>query len=222
MLFDVLFLILIAAGVPVVAVTGFVLGKFTPDARQKAAAAFAVAMIVLETARFFVNAALYDGAVTPRTDLKFNIVTVLTILAPFAVFCKRHAAALRSTFALLLCAPVVFAVMRPECYINPLDENGVIKAAYDLQIGCAITLGVLFLLQQRAAIGAMNTVWACLALLLYAGLDALTIWYWEWDIAFDITWYLTHLISLAGVGVLYGVYALLRRLLARPQPKPRS
>lgn len=110
----------------------------------------------------------------------------------------------------------MFAVIRPACYINELDAvNGVGKALYYLQAGFSFALGILFLRGQGWSIRPLNIAWACLAVLVYAGIDALTIWYWEWNIAFDWVWYLTYAISLVTVAAVYGVVLLLRRAMLK-------
>ena len=89
--------------------------------------------------------------------------------------------------------------------------NGVGKALYYLQSGFAFTMGLCFMFEQKWSVRPLNIAWACLAVLVYAGVDALTIWYWEWNIAFDWVWYLTYAISLVTVAAVYGVVLLLRR-----------
>lgn len=93
--------------------------------------------------------------------------------------------------------------------------NGVGKALYYLQAGFSFALVILFLRGQGWSIRPLNIAWACLAVLVYAGIDALTIWYWEWNIAFDWVWYLTYAISLVTVAAVYGVVLLLRRAMLK-------
>lgn len=215
MAFDIFFMFLIAVAVPVVAFTGVKLSG-RKELYGKLVVAFSVALLAAELVRFFTNASLYGGAITPKADLKFNFMTILTILGLFAAFNKKYSEGFRSTFVLLLFVPLVFAIVRPACYINELDAvNGVGKALYYLQAGFSFALGILFLRGQGWSIRPLNIAWACLAVLVYAGIDALTIWYWEWNIAFDWVWYLTYAVSLVTVAAVYGVVLLLRRAMLK-------
>ena len=212
MAFDIFFLLLITAAVPVVVFAGVKISG-RKDLYGKLIVAFSIALLAAELVRFFTNAALYEGAITPKADLKFNFMTILTILGLFAAFNKKYSEGFRSVFVLLLLVPLVFAVIRPSCYVNELDAvNGVGKALYYLQAGFSFTLGILFLRGQDWSIRPLNIAWACLAVLLYAGVDALTIWYWDWNIAFDWVWYLTYAISLVSVAAAYAIVFLIRRL----------
>ena len=196
MAFDIFFMFLIAVAVPVVAFTGVKLSG-RKELYGKLVVAFSVALLAAELVRFFTNASLYDGAVTPKADLKFNFMTILTILGLFAAFNKKYSEGFRSAFVLLLFVPLVFAIVRPACYINELDAvNGVGKALYYLQAGFSFALGILFLRGQGWSIRPLNIAWA---------------WYWEWNIAFDWVWYLTYAVSLVTVAAVYGVVLLLRR-----------
>ena len=213
MLFDILFMLIIAIAVPVIVCIGVKLSVRKPSYKNLAIA-FTVALLAAEVVRFFCNASLYDGAITPKADLKFNFMTVLTILCLFATFNQKFSQGLRSAFVLLLLVPVVFAIMRPECYINALDEvNGVGKALYYLQIGFSCTVGLVYMAEQNWKLRAVNLLWAGLAVLLYAGIDALTIWYWEWNVPFDAMWYLTYVIALLSAAIVWVVFFQLRKYL---------
>ena len=85
MLFDILFMLIIAPAVPVIVCIGVKLSVRKPSYKNLAIA-FTIALLAAEVVRFFCNASLYDGAITPKADLKFNFMTVLTILCLFATF----------------------------------------------------------------------------------------------------------------------------------------
>lgn len=204
-MFDSLFLVLISIFVPIIVFTGFKIYKCINY--KKFLIVLSLVLLALEIIRFFCNAAFYQDAETPSYDLKFGFITVLCILSLFATFnnSKIAGGGFRSVFVLTSLAPIVLGLFNPNVYVNALDVNGVCKAIYMIESGVTLTIALFYVLDKDMKIGAWNILWASLFVLIFVGIDALTIWYWKINTAFDLMWYLSWLIVILTIPVVFGI-----------------
>ena len=213
-MFDLLFFILISVFVPVIVFAGLKVYRVTDF--RKITIGVSIAILAMEIIRFLCNAALYPEAETPKADIKFGYITVLVILILFATFRGgRSGKVFRDVAALTAFVPIVFAIMRPSGYINELDVNAVGKALYMLECGFALTAGLLYVTGEKRPFGIAGICLACAAIAIYAGIDAFIIWYWETGVAFDLSWYLTWIVSLLTAPLVFAVERSCRRLIRK-------
>ena len=205
---DILFLVLIAVFVPIIVFVGMKIYDYKNI--RKVVIALTFVFLALELLRFFCNARFYDNATTPKGDVKFVIVTVLCIFSLFATFNnnKYLGNLMRNVFILTALAPIITAIFYPITYINALDVNGVCKAFYMLECGFTLTLALLYVKERDIKVHPWYLLWSSLFVVLYAGVNALTIYYWTIDIALNWLWYVSWVVVLATVLIVYGVNRL--------------
>lgn len=176
-MFDSLFLILISIFVPIIVFTGFKIFKCSNY--QKFLNVLSIVLLALEILRFFYSTTFYTDAETPKEDLKFGIITILSIFSLFATFNNSKIKdSLRSIFVLVSLSPIILGLFDPSIYINSLDVNGVCKAMFMVQ--CGLTLAIaLFYVLDNLKINPLNILWSVIFILIYVGINSLTIWYWK-------------------------------------------
>lgn len=208
-MFDILALVLITVAFPVIVLVGYKCLKGGVD-KTKAGKAFALTLLFLELLRFFYNAKLYQGAITPAVDLKYSYVTLLTVVALFAAFHKGKFGALCKNVTVLTClVPLVIGIFNPAVYTNALDTHAVIKGAYFVQSGVAVLLAILFL---DGVPSVLHTLIAFAFVLFYAFLNFLANTYFKTGVAFDLGWFLQMGTAAVSCFVLYAVCFFVAKL----------
>ena len=197
---DILFLVLVMLCVPAVVMTGVKIYK--PESTKKLLKGLTLAFLGLELLRFFVNASLYENAATPKSDIKYGLITVLCAVALFATFINGKFAknTLRAIFSLTVLTPVVYAVFFPQSYINPLDvaAGALCKGCFMTECGLALTLAVLYFLESEDCFAnPLNIAYSAAALVVFGGIDAFIIWYWNLGIPMNYMWFVNYAVMLA-------------------------
>ena len=209
-MFDSLFLILISIFVPIIVFTGFKIFKCTNY--QKFLNVLSIVLLALEILRFFYSTTFYTDAETPKEDLKFGIITILSIFSLFATFNNSKIKdSLRSIFVLVSLSPIILGLFDPSVYINSLDVNGVCKAMFMVQ--CGLTLAIaLFYVLDNLKINPLNILWSVIFILIYVGINALTIWYWKMNTEFNLLWYMSYLTVVISIAVMFTIYYIYKFL----------
>lgn len=205
---DGLFLTLISIFVPVIVFTGV---KIYNGNAGKLKMVLTLVFLGFELLRFFCNAAFYEKAAAPSGDIKFHYITLLCIASLFVTFHSGKLAGngvLRNIFCLTALAPILFGLFDSRIYINALDGNAVCKAGYMLECGLALTLAVLYLSEKKVKMRAWDILWAVVFLLMFVGMDALCIWWWEKPIAYDLMWHFAWAACMLAVPVCFGLNRL--------------
>lgn len=209
-MFDSLFLILISIFVPIIVFTGFKIFKCSNY--QKFLNVLSIVLLALEILRFFYSTTFYTDAETPKEDLKFGIITILSIFSLFATFNNSKIKdSLRSIFVLVSLSPIILGLFDPSIYINSLDVNGVCKAMFMVQ--CGLTLAIaLFYVLDNLKINPLNILWSVIFILIYVGINALTIWYWKMNTEFNLLWYMSYLTVVISIAVMFTIYYIYKFL----------
>lgn len=209
-MFDSLFLILISIFVPIIVFTGFKIFKCTNY--QKFLNVLSIVLLALEILRFFYSTTFYTDAETPKEDLKFGIITILSIFSLFATFNNSKIKdSLRSIFVLVSLSPIILGLFDPSIYINSLDVNGVCKAMFMVQ--CGLTLAIaLFYVLDNLKINPLNILWSVIFILIYVVINALTIWYWKMNTEFNLLWYMSYLTVVISIAVMFTIYYIYKFL----------
>ena len=209
-MFDSLFLILISIFVPIIVFTGFKIFKCSNY--QKFLNVLSIVLLALEVLRFFYSTTFYTDAETPKEDLKFGIITILSIFSLFATFNNSKIKdSLRSIFVLVSLSPIILGLFDPSVYINSLDVNGVCKAMFMVQ--CGLTLAIaLFYVLDNLKINPLNILWSVIFILIYVGINALTIWYWKMNTEFNLLWYMSYLTVVISIAIMFAIYYIYKFL----------
>lgn len=209
-MFDSLFLILISIFVPIIVFTGFKIFKYSNY--QKFLNVLSIVLLALEILRFFYSTTFYTDAETPKEDLKFGIITILSIFSLFATFNNSKIKdSLRSIFVLVSLSPIILGLFDPSIYINSLDVNGVCKAMFMVQ--CGLTLAIaLFYVLDNLKINPLNILWSVIFILIYVVINALTIWYWKMNTEFNLLWYMSYLTVVISIAVMFTIYYIYKFL----------
>lgn len=209
-MFDSLFLILISIFVPIIVFTGFKIFKCSNY--QKFLNVLSIVLLALEVLRFFYSTTFYTDAETPKEDLKFGIITILSIFSLFATFNNSKIKdSLRSIFVLVSLSPIILGLFDPSIYINSLDVNGVCKAMFMVQ--CGLTLAIaLFYVLDNLKINPLNILWSVIFILIYVVINALTIWYWKMNTEFNLLWYMSYLTVVISIAVMFTIYYIYKFL----------
>ena len=209
-MFDSLFLILISIFVPIIVFTGFKIFKCSNY--QKFLNVLSIVLLALEILRFFYSTTFYTDAETPKEDLKFGIITILSIFSLFATFNNSKIKdSLRSIFVLVSLSPIILGLFDPSVYINSLDVNGVCKAMFMVQ--CGLTLAIaLFYVLDNLKINPLNILWSVIFILIYVVINALTIWYWKMNTEFNLLWYMSYLTVVISIAVMFTIYYIYKFL----------
>lgn len=209
-MFDSLFLILISIFVPIIVFTGFKIFKCSNY--QKFLNVLSIVLLALEILRFFYSTTFYTDAETPKEDLKFGIITILSIFSLFATFNNSKIKdSLRSIFVLVSLSPIILGLFDPSVYINSLDVNGVCKAMFMVQ--CGLTLAIaLFYVLDNLKINPLNILWSVIFILIYVGINALTIWYWKMNTEFNLLWYMSYLTVVISIAIMFAIYYIYKFL----------
>lgn len=209
-MFDSLFLILISIFVPIIVFTGFKIFKCTNY--QKFLNVLSIVLLALEILRFFYSTTFYTDAETPKEDLKFGIITILSIFSLFATFNNSKIKdSLRSIFVLVSLSPIILGLFDPSIYINSLDVNGVCKAMFMVQ--CGLTLAIaLFYVLDNLKINPLNILWSVIFILIYVGINSLTIWYWKMNTEFNLLWYMSYLTIVISIAIMFAIYYIYKFL----------
>lgn len=209
-MFDSLFLILISIFVPIIVFTGFKIFKCSNY--QKFLNVLSIVLLALEVLRFFYSTTFYTDAETPKEDLKFGIITILSIFSLFATFNNSKIKdSLRSIFVLVSLSPIILGLFDPSVYINSLDVNGVCKAMFMVQ--CGLTLAIaLFYVLDNLKINPLNILWSVIFILIYVVINALTIWYWKMNTEFNLLWYMSYLTVVISIAVMFTIYYIYKFL----------
>lgn len=209
-MFDSLFLILISIFVPIIVFTGFKIFKCTNY--QKILNVLSIVLLALEILRFFYSTTFYTDAETPKEDLKFGIITILSIFSLFATFNNSKIKdSLRSIFVLVSLSPIILGLFDPSIYINSLDVNGVCKAMFMVQ--CGLTLAIaLFYVLDNLKINPLNILWSVIFILIYVGINSLTIWYWKMNTEFNLLWYMSYLTVVISIAIMFAIYYIYKFL----------
>ena len=209
-MFDSLFLILISIFVPIIVFTGFKIFKYSNY--QKFLNILSIVLLALEILRFFYSTTFYTDAETPKEDLKFGIITILSIFSLFATFNNSKIKdSLRSIFVLVSLSPIILGLFDPSIYINSLDVNGVCKAMFMVQ--CGLTLAIaLFYVLDNLKINPLNILWSVIFILIYVVINALTIWYWKMNTEFNLLWYMSYLTVVISIAVMFTIYYIYKFL----------
>lgn len=209
-MFDSLFLILISIFVPIIVFTGFKIFKCSNY--QKFLNVLSIVLLALEVLRFFYSTTFYTDAETPKEDLKFGIITILSIFSLFATFNNSKIKdSLRNIFVLVSLSPIILGLFDPSVYINSLDVNGVCKAMFMVQ--CGLTLAIaLFYVLDNLKINPLNILWSVIFILIYVGINALTIWYWKMNTEFNLLWYMSYLTIVISIAVMFAIYYIYKFL----------
>lgn len=209
-MFDSLFLILISIFVPIIVFTGFKIFKCSNY--QKFLNVLSIVLLALEILRFFYSTTFYTDAETPKEDLKFGIITILSIFSLFATFNNSKIKdSLRSIFILVSLSPIILGLFDPSIYINSLDVNGVCKAMFMVQ--CGLTLAIaLFYVLDNLKINPLNILWSVIFILIYVGINALTIWYWKMNTEFNLLWYMSYLTIVISIAIMFAIYYIYKFL----------
>lgn len=209
-MFDSLFLILISIFVPIIVFTGFKIFKCTNY--QKFLNVLSIVLLALEILRFFYSTTFYTDAETPKEDLKFGIITILSIFSLFATFNNSKIKdSLRSIFVLVSLSPIILGLFDPSIYINSLDVNGVCKAMFMVQ--CGLTLAIaLFYVLDNLKINPLNILWSVIFILIYVGINSLTIWYWKMNTEFNLLWYMSYITVVISIAIMFAIYYIYKFL----------
>lgn len=209
-MFDSLFLILISIFVPIIVFTGFKIFKCSNY--QKFLNVLSIVLLALEILRFFYSTTFYTDAETPKEDLKFGIITILSIFSLFATFNNSKIKdSLRSIFVLVSLSPIILGLFDPSIYINSLDVNGVCKAMFMVQ--CGLTLAIaLFYVLDNLKINPLNILWSVIFILIYVVINALTIWYWKMNTEFNLLWYMSYLTVVISIAIMFAIYYIYKFL----------
>lgn len=187
---DSIFLVLISIFVPIIFFTGVKIYALENTGKLKRIVT--LVFLGLELTRFFCNAAFYPKAATPSQDIKFHYITLMCIASLFVTYNSGKLAGnglLRNIFCLTALAPILFGLFDSRIYTNALDVNAVCKACYMVECGLVLTLSILYRAEGQVKISAPNILWAAMFLLLFAGMDALCVWWWKKPMAIDAVWY---------------------------------
>ena len=209
-MFDSLFLILISIFVPIIVFTGFKIFKCSNY--QKFLNVLSIVLLALEVLRFFYSTTFYTDAETPKEDLKFGIITILSIFSLFATFNNSKIKdSLRNIFVLVSLSPIILGLFDPSVYINSLDVNGVCKAMFMVQ--CGLTLAIaLFYVLDNLKINPLNILWSVIFILIYVGINALTIWYWKMNTEFNLLWYMSYITVVISIAIMFAIYYIYKFL----------
>ena len=209
-MFDSLFLILISIFVPIIDFTGFKIFKCTNY--QKFLNVLSIVLLALEILRFFYSTTFYTDAETPKEDLKFGIITILSIFSLFATFNNSKIKdSLRNIFVLVSLSPIILGLFDPSVYINSLDVNGVCKAMFMVQ--CGLTLAIaLFYVLDNLKINPLNILWSVIFILIYVGINSLTIWYWKMNTEFNLLWYMSYITVVISIAIMFAIYYIYKFL----------
>lgn len=209
-MFDSLFLILISIFVPIIVFTGFKIFKCSNY--QKFMNVLSIVLLALEILRFFYSTTFYTDAETPKEDLKFGIITILSIFSLFATFNNSKIKdSLRSIFVLVSLSPIILGLFDPSIYINSLDVNGVCKAMFMVQ--CGLTLAIaLFYVLDNLKINPLNILWSVIFILIYVGINSLTIWYWKMNTEFNLLWYMSYITVVISIAIMFAIYYIYKFL----------
>lgn len=209
-MFDSLFLILISIFVPIIVFTGFKIFKCSNY--QKFLNFLSIVLLALEILRFFYSTTFYTDAETPKEDLKFGIITILSIFSLFATFNNSKIKdSLRSIFVLVSLSPIILGLFDPSVYINSLDVNGVCKAMFMVQ--CGLTLAIaLFYVLDNLKINPLNILWSVIFILIYVGINSLTIWYWKMNTEFNLLWYMSYITVVISIAIMFAIYYIYKFL----------
>lgn len=208
-MFDSLFLVLISVFVPVIVYSGFKIFKCKDY--KKFLVALSLVFLAVELIRFFCNAALYEKGVTPSSDMKLGFITVLCIISLFATFNNSKFAGgglLKNMFILTSLAPIVLGLFDSNVYVNQLDVNAVCKTCYMVECGLVLTIALFYVFRDDSKFSTINLLWASLFILVFVGVNALTIWYWKIGTAFDVMWFMSWLTVVLTIPIVFGVYKL--------------
>ena len=209
-MFDSLFLILISIFVPIIVFTGFKIFKCSNY--QKFLNVLSIVLLALEILRFFYSTTFYTDAETPKEDLKFGIITILSIFSLFATFNNSKIKdSLRSIFVLVSLSPIILGLFDPSIYINSLDVNGVCKAMFMVQCGLILAIALFYVL-NNLKINPLNILWSVIFILIYVVINALTIWYWKMNTEFNLLWYMSYLIVVISIAVMFTIYYIYKFL----------
>lgn len=74
-----------------------------------------------------------------------------------------------------------------------------------IESGVTLTIALFYVLDKNLKISAWNILWASLFVLVFVGIDALTIWYWKTNTAFDLMWYMSWLTVILTIPVIFGI-----------------
>lgn len=205
-MFDSLFLIIISIFVPIIVFTGFKIFKCTNY--QKFLNVLSIVLLALEILRFFYSTTFYTDAETPKEDLKFGIITILSIFSLFATFNNSKIKDnLRSIFVLVSLSPIILGLFDPSIYINSLDINGVCKAMFMVQCGLTLTIALFYVL-DNLKVNPLNIIWSVIFILIYVGINALTIWYWKMNTEFNLLWYMSYLTIIISIPLMFAINQL--------------
>ncbi|MGN1201239.1 MAG: hypothetical protein ACI4R8_03165 [Candidatus Caccovivens sp.] len=215
-MFDKLFLVLISVFVPIIIFAGCKV--YNCKSYKKLLTILTLVLLGGELIRFFCNATLYTKAVTPSEDIKFHFITILCIISLFATFNKgKLGNFFKNVFCLTALAPIIYGLFNSQIFINALDSNAVCKVLYMIECGLVLAIALFYTLEFGLKINAWHILWSALVILAFAGIDALTIYYWEIAISFDLIWYLAHAIAVVAVPICFALNRLYFYIKAKKQ-----
>ena len=214
MIFDILALLLVCIFFPVIVYSGIKIYK--PKSYKGLIIGLSIAFLCMELLRFFYNASLYDGGVTPADDIKYSFITILVIVCMFATFSSGKVRKLsRGLFCLTSLIPVVLAITNSSIYTNVLDTYAVTKALYFLEAGIVLTIALLYVIQDKTEFSPWQILWSIILFVIFVGLDLLVIFFWRTEAIIDTTWYIGMAVSVVTIPLVYGVNVLVNKLIKK-------
>ena len=176
-----------------------------------------ITTLSLELFRFFYNASFYDQAKTPSGYLTFSYITFLIVFGLFAVYNNSKLGGFfKKTFMLTSLVPTVFALFASRVYLSQmvevegvlqsLDKYSVLPCLYFIECGLLITLGILFLLDNRFSSVkelSLNMVYSLGVYAIYTLISIATKYAWEIEYSYDLSFYLSIFIPVLSIVVVY-------------------
>lgn len=207
-IFNSLFLVLVSLCMPIIVFVGFKI--YNGKNANKLLIGLTLAFLVFEILRFFYSATFYEKASVPKSDLKFGFITIMCVVALFATFNKSKffVQTVRQIFVLASLGAIVIGIFIPNAYINALDINGVCKACYMIECGLILTIATFYIYDKKLKISAWSILWTCLFVLVFMGINALTIYYWKINTSFDLMWYMSWVTVILTIPIIFGVNQL--------------
>lgn len=207
---NILSFIVIVIFVPLIVFAGFKVYKNVDY--KKFYNVFSLVLFSLELLRFFYNAALYEKAATPASEMKLSYITFLSVFALFGAFNKgRIGVIARRVFVLTSLFPLIIGLFTNKVYTNVLDVHSVIKALYFVECGMIMTLALCFIKEIRRNFSLKPIFGAIVWTIAYIGINGLFGYLWKNYEVFTLNWGIMVLVLLVSVVIVAIIQALINK-----------
>jgi len=202
MIYDILAICIVVIFVPSMTLLGYKFYKGKTD--RVLFLALTLSLFGVELIRFFTNATTYPLAEMPSNELTFAFISFATTMAVFATFANNKVGRFFTKIVILVpFVALIQGIVYPEILNLPNDNFAMMKAMYMLEVGLLFAISLAFSLIRKVQVKPLDLVYGAAIVIGYAGINALTIYFFEYHYTYDLRWWLTMVGIVVSVGLGY-------------------